>query len=250
MVTLRRVICSSTLMLATLLLGGLRASAQGTPVADDYRPTINPANFSTTIDNPYYPLPVGAVWTYQGTSEDGAIEDELTVTGDTVTIMGVDCLAVQDVVSVDGEVTENTVDYYAQDSDGNVWYFGEDSSTVENGKVTGTEGSWRAGVDGAFPGLIMPASPQESLQYRQEYLAGEAEDMAMVIDTDASSSVQFGSFDHVLVTAEWTPLEPNSAEEKAYAPGVGVVSSKDTAGGTETLELVSYTGPTTATPSE
>jgi len=238
---------------AFLLIGGMviaaptsvRAQSNATPAA--YSPTIDPANFTQVIDNPWMPLAPGAHWIYQGTSEDGPETDEVTVTSDTKVIMGVTCVAVHDVVSTDGDVTEDTIDYYAQDLDGNVWYFGEESHEVENGKVVGTEGSWEGGVDGAFPGIQMLASPQESVAYRQEYYAGEAEDMARVIETDATVSAPFGDFDHALVTEEWSPLEPDVIEHKSYARGVGLVTDEEAQGGSESIRLTDYS-PGVATP--
>ena len=121
----------------------------------------------------------------------------------------------------DGNLTEKTFDYYAQDKKGNVWYFGEDTKEYENGKVVSTKGSWEAGVDGAKPGFIMQADPKVGETYRQEYYEGEAEDMAKVLSLSESVTVPYGSFDQVLVTKEWTPLEPGLVEHKYYAPGVG-----------------------------
>src|SRR3954462_2004891 len=122
-----------------------------------------------------------------------------------------------------GKLIEKTFNYYAQDKKGNVWYFGEDTREYKNGKVTSTKGSWEAGVDGAKPGIIMQAHPKVAQSYRQEYYKGEAEDMAKVLSLNESVTVPYGSFDRVLKTKEWTPLEPSYVEHKYYAPGVGQV---------------------------
>jgi hypothetical protein len=135
--------------------------------------------------------------------------------------MGVECVVVNDKAWENGKLIERTYDWHAQDKEGNVWYFGEDTKEYENGKVVSTKGSWEAGVDGAKPGIIMQAHPKVGQSYRQEYYKGEAEDMAKVINLNESVTVPYGSFDHVLVTKEWTPLEPSYAEHKYYAPGVG-----------------------------
>ena len=203
-----------------------------------YSPDINPADFSTKIDNKYFPLKPGTTFVYRGKTKDATEGDVVAVTSDTKRIMGVECVVVDDRVTEDGELTEQTYDWYAQDKEGNVWYFGEDSKEYENGKVKSTEGSWQAGKDGAEPGIIMPANPEVGHTYRQEYYKGEAEDMAKVLSRDESTTVPYGSFDHVLMTNEWTPLEPNIAEHKYYAAGVGNVLEVATKGPMERLELV------------
>jgi len=153
-------------------------------------------------------------------------------------ILGVETTVVRDTVWVNGEIAEKTMDWYAQDKQGNVWYFGEFSQEYENGVPINTHGSWEAGVDGAEPGIIMLANPRPSVQYRQEYYKGEAEDMARVLRTDAAITVPYGTFDDVLVTREWTPLEPGFAERKFYAPCIGNVAVRQIEGGRNFLTLV------------
>ena len=203
-----------------------------------YSPNINPADFTTTIDNRYFPLKPGTTFFYQGKKEDATTRDVMAVTHATKQIMGVKCVVVNDKVWENGELTEQTYDWYAQDKQGNVWYFGEDSKEIKNGKVASTGGSWTAGKDGAKPGIIMQAQPKVGETYRQEYYKGEAEDMAKVLDLNGSTKVPYGSFSHVLVTNEWTPLERGVAEHKYYAPGVGNIKEVATKGPPETLELV------------
>lgn len=190
------------------------------------------------IDNKYFPLEPGTTFVYRGKTEDATEGDTVAVTSDTKNIMGVKCVVVNDKVTEDGKLTEQTYDWYAQDNKGNVWYFGEDSREIKNGKVKSTGGSWEAGKDGAKPGIIMPANPKVGETYRQEYYKGEAEDMAKALELDGSATVPQGSFENVLVTDEWTPLEPNIAEHKYYAAGVGNVLEVATKGPRERLELV------------
>ncbi len=199
---------------------------------------IDPADFVDGVDNPYFPLTPGATLVYEGVSEDGAVHSEDYVTFETRRVLGVDCVVVLNRVTVDGELIEETYDWYAQDVYGNVWYFGEESSEYDEGVVVGTEGSWEAGVDGALPGIIMEAEPREGGLYRQEYLRGEAEDLAEVMELGASISVDFGSYDDVLVIREWTLLEPGIVEYKYYAHGVGLVLERMVEGGSEFMELV------------
>jgi hypothetical protein len=208
---------------------------------EPYDPVINPADFVAQIDNQYLPLMPGTTYIYEGESEDGKERIEVYVTDQTKEILGIACTIVSDRVWVDDKLVEDTLDWYAQDKDGNVWYFGEDSKEYEDGKVVSTEGSWEAGVDGAKPGIIMKADPQVGDAYRQEYYEDEAEDMAEVFSLNESVSVTYGSFDNCLKTKEWTPLEPDIVESKYYAPGVGVVLEVMVEGGSERAELVDIT---------
>lgn len=233
----------------TSAFGGDEASTTteaSKPVIDpgdggNYHPDIDPANFVDVIDNRYLPYPPGASWVYEG-NEDGENErTEVTVTPDRKEIVGISATVVRDTVSVDGEVIEDTFDWFAQDSEGNVWYLGEDSKEYEDGKVVSTEGSWEAGVDGAQPGIVMQARPRVGQAYRQEYYAGEAEDLAQVTAVDARESVPFGDFDQLVVIKEWNPLEPDIVEDKYYAPGIGAVLEVVTAGGEGRVELIEHT---------
>jgi hypothetical protein len=205
---------------------------------------LNPADFTTEIDNPYWPMRAGSRWVYDEIDEEGKVlKVEVTVTDRTKQIAnGVEALVVRDVVSEDGEPVEVTDDWYAQDADGNIWYLGEDTAEYENGKVATRAGSFEAGVDGAQPGVIMPANPQDGMTYRQEYYAGEAEDEGEILSLNQQVAVPFGRFTDALMTRDTNPLEPKVNELKFYAEGVGPVLTIDigtVGGGRE--ELVSYT---------
>ena len=213
-------------------------SAKTVVPGPSYRPAIDPEDFVEGVDNPYFPLRPGARLVYEGVSEGDREVDRVTVTDQTKEIMGVTATVVHDQVFTDGELTEDTFDWYAQDRAGNVWYFGENTKELEGGKVTSTKGSWEAGVDGAQPGILMLGRPQVGDAYRQEYFKGEAEDLGRVKSLDGSVSVPYGSFDDVLVTEDSTPLEPKILENKFYAPGVGVVMEELVKGGHEVLKLV------------
>jgi hypothetical protein len=206
----------------------------------DYQPQLDPAEFTATIDNPFLPMPVGASWRYEGRS-DGEVETiEVTVTGDSKMVMGISAVVVRDTVTIGGELVEDTYDWYAQDSDGNVWYLGEDVKDYENGTVVSTAGSWEAGVNGALPGIVMPAAPAVGDAYRQEFLAGEAEDMMKIDKVGATLGVAAGSFDDVVITTDWTPLDPTVVEEKAYARGIGKIREDKVAGADGFAELVEF----------
>jgi hypothetical protein len=216
------------LSISTLLLQiVLATSAQD---KQPYAPVIDPANFVTTIDNPYFPLTPGTTMIFEGKTETGFERSEARVTSDTKIIMGVKCVAVVDTVTVDGKLEELTTDWYAQDKQGNVWYFGEDSKAYKDGTVASTKGSWLGGVKGAYPGYIMRASPKVGEIYRQEYFKGEAEDMATLVSLTESATVPQGSYKNVWMTKEWSALEnPAVIEHKYYAKGIGQIM---TMGGT------------------
>jgi hypothetical protein len=206
-----------------------------------YAPAIDPDDFVGSIDNSYLPLIPGSRWVYEGRSGGDTERTEVVVTEDRRTVMGIEVTVVRDTVSADGELLEDTFDWFAQDRQGNVWYFGEASNEYEPGGAVSTDGSWEAGVSGALPGIVMPAQPRVGFAYRQEYLEGEAEDMGQVIGVGRRTSVALGDFDGVVVTRDWNPLEPSVIEEKHYAPGVGLVLEQRTEGGRERAELIEYT---------
>ncbi len=198
---------------------------------------LDPAEFTTEIDNPYWPMAPGDRWVYR----EGEQRVEVTVTNRTKMIDGIEARVVHDVVTKDGALVEDTLDWYAQDSAGNLWYLGEDTKEYENGKVATTKGSWEHGVDGAQAGILLPAEPEVGMTYRQEHYDGEAEDAADVLSLDEKVDVPFGTFDGVLMTKDYTPLDPSILEHKFYARGVGLVLAIGIAGGSDREELLSYT---------
>jgi hypothetical protein len=206
----------------------------------DYHPTLDPATVAGRIDNPYLPFLPGARWVYEGTSSEGQERIEVTVLAERRPVMGVDAVVVRDTVSMDGEVIEDTYDWYTQDAEGNVWYLGEETAEYEDGEVVSTEGSWEAGVDGALPGVVMWAQPSTGQAYRQEFYRGEAEDLAEVLTVGEPVTVAGRTYDAVVVIREWNPLEPDVVEEKSYAPGVGPVLEEQTAGGDDRVVLAEY----------
>jgi hypothetical protein len=210
-ITLLSAIIGSVLV---LMVGCTSSSSQRHKA---YAPHIKPADFTTKLDNEYFPLKPGTTFVYEGGAERG----EMTVTYDTKKVMGVECVVVDDRGYEAGKLIEKTYDWFAQDKQGTVWYFGEDTKEYENGEVVSTKGSWEAGVDGAKPGIIMPSDPKVGHSYHQEYYPGEAMDMARVLSLKASVTLPYGSFDHVLETREWTPLQPGFSEKKYYVRGVG-----------------------------
>ena len=201
------------------------------------------SQFTTRIDNPWWPMRPGSRWVYRETDTGGARQKVVvTVTPRTKRIAnGITARVVHDAVTEDGAPVEITDDYYAQDRCGNIWYLGENTKEYENGKVTSTSGSFEAGVKGAQGGVIVPAKPTPGLEFRQEYYRGEAEDRAQVISLTDQVEVPDGHFGRgrVLLTREWNPLEPKSLELKFYARGIGPVLAIGVSGGSDREELVS-----------
>jgi hypothetical protein len=205
---------------------------------------LNPADFTTNIDNPYLPLPVGARWEIRVTDQEGLVQHEtITVTDQTKQIAdGVTARVVSDIVREDGKIAERTADWYAQDSDGNVWYFGEDTADIdlETGKAD-TSGSFEAGAKGADAGIAMLAHPEAGMTYREEYYKGHAEDRSRVLALGQQAEVPYGHFSDVLLTEDYSPIEPDVLELKFYAKGIGQVLAQTASGGSEREELISFT---------
>jgi hypothetical protein len=194
------------------------------------------------IDNPYLPLRPGSRWVYRETQTDGTVQRVVVkVTHRTRLIAnGVTARVVRDTVTEDGQLVEDTFDWYAQDRRGNVWYLGEDTKEYENGKVVSTAGSWEAGVDGARAGIVMLARPRAGVTYKQENRPGSAEDTARVLSVDDQAEVPAGHFRRVVLTKDWNPLDPKVLEYKLYARGVGLVMAIGVSGGGDREELVSF----------
>jgi hypothetical protein len=204
---------------------------------------LNPADFTTRIDNPYWPMKPGSRWTYREVDPNNLTVGHVVVevTNRTKRIAnGIEARVVRDVVTESGTPIEVTSDYYAQDSAGNIWYLGEQTTEYAKGKPASTTGSFEAGVDGAQPGIALPADPKPGLAYRQEYYAGQAEDRGEVVSVDVQAEPPAGHFRHVLMTKDTNPLEPKVLEFKFYARNVGPVSTVGVSGGSKIEELVSY----------
>lgn len=252
-------VAAATLSLSTVLLIVLGACDNAEPPAAPGSPTesateeragslpqgsepveLDPADFTPRSDHPYFPLEPGRQWIYREIDEDGTVvRVVVTVSSETKRIAnGVEAAVVRDTVTEDGQLIEDTLDWYAQDTAGNVWYLGENTAEFEDGKLTTREGSFEAGVDGALAGVIMPADPEVGLAYRQEYYKGEAEDNGSVLALGQQAQVPAGHFEDVLVTTDTIALEPKVLEFKFYARGVGTVLALGISGGGGREELI------------
>jgi hypothetical protein len=201
---------------------------------------LDPADFSADITNPYWPMRPGTRWIYRGAEQGEPAQDiVIVVTKSTKKLAnGITARVVRDTARVEGEIIEDTLDWYAQDSAGNVWYMGEQTAEFEEGKVVSRAGSWEAGKDGALPGIMIPAQPQVGQQYRQEFKKGEAEDNGQVLATNHLVEVEAGHYKGALVTMDTTTIEPDVVEFKFYAPDVGPLLALDISGGAGREELV------------
>lgn len=228
-------------VLLGLLAAGVAVLASAGTSTGRYSPRIDPAAFSPTITNPYLPLRPGSRWVYEGPTDEGLERKVVEVTSETRVVMGVTCVVVRDTVTLDGQLHEDTVDWFAEHRDGTVWNFGEMTrKRTDNGEFT-PAGSWEAGVGRALPGVVMQAKPNPGRTYRQEYLPGEAEDTARVLTATGELRVPLGSFVEVVVTRDWSPLEPGVAEHKHYAPGVGLIREEAVEGESYRVDLVEFT---------
>ena len=229
-------------LLAAVACGGDDDDGGGNPAPFDpaaplpYEPAI-PSDLGPEITNPLFPMPVGATWTMEATTEEGLEQIVVTVLEETREVYGVTARVVRDTVTVDGDVVEDTWDWYAQDGDGNVWYVGEDTTEYENGEVVSHEGAWEWGMDDALPGVVMLGDPQVGDVYRQEFLAGEAEDYAEVVSVDESLEVVGETRTGCLKTNDLSALDPELNEFKYYCPGIGTVLVEEP---DATEELISY----------
>jgi hypothetical protein len=197
--------------------------------------------FSANVTNAWFPLRPGSVYHYRGVKDGEPSREVMTVTHRTRTIDGAPCVVVADLLYLRGRLEERTRDYYTQDGDGNVWYFGEETAELKpNGQVKTREGTWHAAVDGAKPGIFMYAHPRVGQSARQEYLKGQAEDHFQVLRRGVAVTVPFKAFRSTFLTKEWTPLEPGVLDHKYYARGIGTVLEQTVKGGDERNELVRF----------
>jgi hypothetical protein len=223
---------------AGLLIPG---AAAGAPARHGYEPVLNPADFVRSITNPYLPFPVGRTLTYRGIKDGVTQTDVVHVTSDTRVLEGITAVAVSDVATHDGKLLEKTTDWYAQDKQGNVWYLGERTAAYSHGHVDHS-GSWLAGVHDGEPGIVMKAHPQVPDAYRQEFLRGQAEDTAWIVNRGGSFKLPFRVVHNVVTSYEFTVLEPTVLDKKIYAPGLGIVKEEAALGPKETATLVSVHG--------
>lgn len=207
------------MLLAAMPVGVAQAVSIG-PAAE-YNPVISPADFTTEITNPYFTLPIGKQMVYTAQTEDGVERIEVLVPGWTREVMGVETLVFWDRVWLDDVLIEDTRDYLAQHTTtGDLWYFGEHVDNYENGQLKDHGGAWLAGVDGARPGIWMLANPQVGDEFRNEYYAGEAEDITKILAINETVETPSGTYTGCVKTLDWSPLSKATAN-KYFCKQVG-----------------------------
>jgi hypothetical protein len=240
---LRKLVAGSTgAVIAIALIAVARGSAAG-PAIGANALVFDPNNFVAVVDNAYFPLPVGRTLVYRGIKDGQTQRDVVRVTSRTKVILGVTATVVSDIADHNGRVLERTSDWYAQDKQGNVWYLGEDTVHFGPNGSRDTSGSWQAGVNGAVPGIVMEANPRVPDSYRQEFLAGQAEDTAWIVKRGGWFRVPFGKVRNVLTSLEATRIEPGVYDQKIYGPGIGIIFERSLSGVPEIAKLVSVSGP-------
>jgi hypothetical protein len=232
------------MIVAVLLISSISASFQPIKAQSSITlapcPSFDSSKFSesTKITNPHLPMTPGTVSVYPGVMNGNPQVSIVNITHQTRMIDSVMTIVVNDTVKENGKEVETTLDYYAQDNSGNVWYMGEDALQIKNGKVIGNSGSWLGGVSGAQPGFIMEAHPKVGDFYCQESSPGVAQDQAKVISVSSSVCVPWVcANNHVLLTEETSPLDPGAVEDKWYVRNIGNAMAKDVAGGQDETQL-------------
>jgi hypothetical protein len=199
-----------------------------------------PSDFSARVNNPWFPLRPGTTYVYRGVKDGQPSRDVLTVTHVTTVIAGVPCVVVHDRLYLRGRLRERTTDWYSQDRQGNVWYFGESTAELDaHGRVTSTEGTWRTGRNGAQAGIYFPAHPRVGQAGGLEFYKGHAVDHFLVVSLRTAVRVPYLSTTASLLTKEWTPLERGVLDHKFYVRGIGTVLEQTVRGGDERNALVS-----------
>ena len=194
-------------------------------------------DFTLASTNDYYPLDIGLQVVLEGEEDGETIRVERTVLADTEIVAGVETHVLEHRQLVDGELFEVARNFYVESNDGTVCYFGEDVEFYEDGELVGMQGTWRAGVDGAKPGIIMPSSPNVGDGYFQELALGNATDMGLVSDVGVSRTINDVAYRDLVVIQDSNPMETCVAEEeKVYAPGIGEIVD-------DVLDVVSVTVP-------
>lgn len=209
-----------------LVVGGGLAPVAASAADPLARLGLKASDFGGPINNPYFPLTPGTTLYYAGVLGGVPLTDAFQVTHNTRMLIGVKTVEILDQGYTNGSLEESTLDYFAQSKDGTVWYFGEYTTQILNGHVTGHVGSWVAGQNGALPGIVMEAHPRARDTYNQENAAPVAEDAASVMTTKASVSVPFGTFNHnALETKDFSHID-TEVENKFYGKGVGLLRSE------------------------
>jgi hypothetical protein len=243
----RKVLIPLAAVVGLIAIGGatqLSSSSSNSATAATAPPLPSGDQFAAEVTNPWFPLKPGTVFTSKGREDEDQVRDVFTVTHSKKTILGIRATVIDDRVYTNGRLEERTKDWYAQDKDGNVWYLGEQTATLDSkARVNSREGSWQAGVHGAKAGIFMPAHPRVGQSFRQEFYKGHAEDQFKILTLTSRVRTPAITSSRAMVTQETTPLEKGVVDHKIYVRGYGTVKEETVKGGTETLQLVSVKRP-------
>jgi hypothetical protein len=236
-----RVALGAVAVIAVTVVAPVPASSAPSGSKSCPKPPALPNQWAAQINNPYLPLSPGTTLTYRGKVDGKNVTDVFAITTQTKLIAGVNARVIHDQVFRGGNLVEDTFDWFAQDADGNVWYFGEDTKELDHGTVVSTEGSWQAGVNRANAGIFMPAHPAVGDFFKQEDARNVAEDCTRIVSLNASVTTPFVTSDNALKTEEFSLLEPGVLDNKYYVKGIGNVREQTVQGGDDVLDLVSVT---------
>lgn len=196
---------------------------EGEVLGETYTPDIKPENFSAEITNKYVQLPIGKRLTYQATIEEGRETIETEVLPDTKTIMGIETRIYLERILLNQVLVQETEKYLAQDTSGDVWYFGESVNNYVEGVVDNQDGSWLAGENEAQPGIWIQANPVVAVSFKQKFLHDVVEDTSEVVSISERVETPYKTYTECVQTFDTTPLDPLAVEHKYYCPEVGAL---------------------------
>ena len=222
---MRRVI-TIALVAGCTLPAACEESVSPVPFTENYDISVcdtTRAGFTLTINNPFFPMPVGARWIFVGNDEGDSVNLTITILPDTMMVAGVATRVLEERESENGTLVEISRNFFVQAATGDICYYGEDVDIYSGGVIVSHDGAWRAGVGGAAPGVFMPAAPAVGQMFRQEVAPGVAEDRIEITAVGAAVTVPLGTYTNTVNFLESTPLEPGARSYKSFASGVGML---------------------------
>ena len=196
---------------------------EGEVLGETYTPEIKPENFSAEITNKYVNLPIGKRLTYQATVEEGRETIETEVLPDTKVVMGIETRIYLERILLNQVLVRETEKYLAQDTSGDVWYFGESANNYVEGVVDNQDGSWLAGENEAQPGIWIQANPVVAVSFKQKFLHDIVEDTSEVVSISETVETPSKTYTDCVQTFDTTPIDPLVREHKYYCPEAGAL---------------------------
>jgi hypothetical protein len=214
---------SLLLVCLSLSLAGCGGGAPGTETVGPQQNAV----FIEGVDHPYFPITPGTLRIYAGHHDGEPRREEVRTLGEGRVIMGVMCTGVRQEVYIDEALAEVTTEWYAQDHEGNVWKFGEESHEVEQGHLMPADDSWEAGRDGGEVWMAFPADPVPGTSFSGYTPLGP--DQFHVLSTEERVQVPAGNFEGCMQVLE-NPDDPKDTDIILYARGVGRVQELNSSG--------------------